>query len=127
MLEQIKGPCEMGAPKHAGDSSETHHNPLRLIAEKERELDALASASRAEAEAIAVKARTEAEALLRGAREQAARLGREHEALLAEEAARLGGEAEDGARAQVEELRRRAVGRIEAAVRRVVERITEGV
>ena len=90
---------------HAGGD---HDTLLHLIADKERELDAMIAHARGEAEAMVRHARGAADALVRQAREQVAEMTQEHERQIASESARMHQEAMAKASHEVETLRRRA-------------------
>ena len=109
-----------------GDDHRTDDNLLKLIAAKERELEALTEAARTEAGTIVVAARADAEQILREAREQAASLARESEQRVAAEVARIDHETQARAKQEVDTLRTQVAGRRDAAVNLVVEQVVKG-
>jgi len=118
----------MSAQKGEGHGGEhrTNDNLLQLIAEKERELETQTEAARTEATAIVAQARAEVEQILREAREQAAVLARESEQRVAAEVARIDREAALRAAQEVETLRAQVTGRMDAAVKLVVDQVVKG-
>src|SRR3970040_1081459 len=110
------------AERHERDGEDV----LRLIAQKERELEAMVARAREEAARLVEQARREVEAQLQKAREEAARVAEEYEARAQAEAREISEEVVGRARTEAEALRRRAAQHMDEAVRVVVEQVVGG-
>ncbi len=110
------------AERHERDGEDV----LRLIAEKERELEAMVARARDEGARLLEAARREASAQAQQARDEAAKIAQEYEARAAAEAKEISAEVVGRARTEADALKRRAAEKIDEAVRLVVTRIVGG-
>ncbi len=115
-----KNPSGQGDDHHAGDDL------LKIIADRERELETQAASARDEAAAAVAQARAQAEQIARDARLEAARLAEESARRIADDVRRIEHEAQATALREIERLRAQAAARREAAAADVVERVIAG-
>jgi len=99
---------------------------LRLIAQKERELEAMVARAREEAARLIEIARRDAAARAQQAREEAAKIAQEYQARADARTQGLTDQVVGRARGEAEALRQRAAERLDDAVRLVVERVLGG-